>query len=218
MKFLSTSTFRPLALWGLLLVTVTAAPTSQVLKDFRADTTSSKPTTSNSQAFRLFTLVLHDVQELKSETCKHNVNCLEEEKAMLNNLNLPKIKIEDGCFYGGYNWETCHLKIITGLLKFQIYLQYMQNKLQSDSENEKAEKIYTSVKSLSLFMKAKVSNTEQTVFPSPTANATLLEELESQNETQKLLIVQIVLCSLEEFLQNSLRPIRKAGSDLDLDI
>ncbi|KFO26069.1 interleukin-6 [Fukomys damarensis] len=215
MKFLSTSTFSPLAFLGLLLVTVTAAPTSQVLKDFTDDTTRSKPTTSASQAFRLFTLVLYDVQELKSELCKHNANCVEEERATLNNLNLPTIEIEDGCFYNGYNWETCHLKIITGLLKFQIYLQYMQNKLQSDSENEKAEKVYSGVKSLSLFMKAKVSSTEQTVFPSPTENATLLKELESQNETQKFLIVHIVLCSLEEFLQNSLRPIRKAGSELD---
>ncbi|KAM6152518.1 interleukin-6 [Erethizon dorsatum] len=214
MKFLSASTFRPLAFLGLLLVTATAFPTSQVPQDFTADTTMtvpSKPTSSASRVFRMFTQVHQDVKELKSEMCKHNV-----EKAILSHLNLPKIRIEDGCFYGGYNWETCQLKIITGLLKFQTYLQYMQNKLQSDSENEKAEKIYTGVKSLSLIMKVKINNTEQIVFPSPTPDATLLEKLESQNETQMLLTVEIVLQSLEEFLQDSLRAIRKAEWGLEI--
>ncbi|XP_005377438.1 PREDICTED: interleukin-6 [Chinchilla lanigera] len=214
MKFLSTSTFLPLAFLGLLLVTATAFPTSQVPQDFTADriTMPSKLTTSASQVFGMFIQVHKDVKALKSEISKHKV-----ETAVLNNLDLPKLRTEDGCFYRGYNWETCQLKIITGLLKFQTYLQYVQNKLKSDSEDRKPERIYTGVKSLSLLMKAKVNSTEEIVSPSPTANASLLKKLESQNETQMLLSIEIILQSLEEFLQESMRAIRKA-EPLDKEI
>lgn len=47
-------------------------------------------------------------------------------------------------------------------------------------------------------------------FLSPTPDATLLEKLETQSQTQMLLIAEIVLQRLEEFLQDSLRAIRKA--------
>ncbi|XP_013007853.1 interleukin-6 [Cavia porcellus] len=217
MKFLSTSTFRPLAFLGLLLVSVTAFPTAQVQHDFTADTTDemttaemtttmpNKPTTSASQVFQMFMRVYQAVKELKNEMNKHNV-----EKAILNNLDLPKLKLEDGCFFNGYNWETCQLKITPGLFKFQTYLQSMQNKLQNESENKKAANIYAGIKSLSLFMKSKINNTEQMEFLSPTPDATLLEKLETQSQTQMLLIAEIVLQRLEEFLQDSLRAIRKA--------
>lgn len=209
MKFLSTSFFRPVAVLGLLLVTATAFPTVRIQNDCTAELTTvpSKPTAS-SPAFRMFVEVYKDVRELKNEMSEHNV-----ETAMLGELTLPKMNQDDGCHYLAYSWEACQSKIVTGLLEFEPYVQFIQNKTQNNSENEKIEKIYTDFKRLSLFMKPKTNSTEETVLPSPTANATALEKLESQNEAQALLTVKLVLQGLEAFLQDSLRAIRRAESD-----
>ncbi|XP_004626617.1 interleukin-6 [Octodon degus] len=209
MKFLSTSFFRPLAFLGLLLVTATAFPTAHVQLDFTAEpTTSPIKLTTASLAFQKFSEVYKDVKELKDEMSEHNV-----ETVTLDELTLPTINEEDGCHYLAYNWETCQSKIITGLLEFQPYVQFIQNKSQDASENEKTEKIYTGFQLLSQLVKPEANSSEETVLPSPTANANVLEHLKSQNEDEARLTVKLVLQGLELFLQESLRAIRNAESN-----
>ncbi|XP_012879455.1 PREDICTED: interleukin-6 [Dipodomys ordii] len=211
MKFLSTSTFCPLAFVGLLLVTATAFPTSEVPREeVTSNATSDGPTYASTQnAEDQISYTLMKIKELKEEVCNNEEKCVRKDNALSEEkLNLPKMTVEDGCFESGHKRDTCLLKITSGLLEFQIYLKYIQNKFQSSEKNNKAKDVKSSTKSVIQLLMQEIKNQDEIVFPSPTANALLLKELESQNEWQKNMIIHLILSSLETFLQFSLRALR----------
>ncbi|XP_073921245.1 interleukin-6 [Castor canadensis] len=212
MKFHSKSTFCPLAFLGLLLVTATAFPTSEVLReDFTDDANQNRPTHASSQKIEdQISYILKEILELRKELCGNDENCLNNEEAVSENkLNLPMMTLKDGCFQTGYNRDTCILKVTSGLLEFQIYLEYIHNTFQDNEKKNRIRDVQSNTKSLIQNLKQQVKNPDKIVFPSPTANATLLEKLQSQNNWQKTMTINIILRSLEDFLQFSLRALRK---------
>nr|XP_044991580.1 interleukin-6 [Jaculus jaculus] len=200
----------PLAFLGLLLVTASAFPNPKVQRgEGTGDTTANKPTyTSAQNTENLMTFILRRILDLRTELCDNDEDCLENEEALSeNNLNLPTMLEKDGCFQAGYNRHSCLLKTTSGLLEFQIYLEYIQNHL-SDDQKDIARDIQSNSKSLVEILKQEIKNPNEIVFPSPTANASLMKKLESQHGWQKTMTMQLILRSLQDFLQYALRAFR----------
>uniref|UniRef100_A0A8C9PMA2 Interleukin-6 n=1 Tax=Spermophilus dauricus TaxID=99837 RepID=A0A8C9PMA2_SPEDA len=127
-----------------------------------------------------------------------------------NNLSLPKMTEKDGCFQTGYNRDNCPVRITSGLLEFQVYLRCIRNKFQEGNNRDRAEHVQFSSKALIEILKQEVKDPNKIVFPSPTANIHLLAKLESQNDWQKVMTMQLILSNFEDFLQFTLRAVRKA--------
>nr|XP_044991581.1 interleukin-6-like [Jaculus jaculus] len=141
--------------------------------------------------------------------CDNDEDCLDNEEALLaNNLHLPTMTEIDGCFETGYNWHRCLLKTTSGLLEFQIYLEYIQNHL-SDDQKDTARDIQSNSKFLVQILKQEIKNPDEIVFPNPTAKASLMEKLESQERWLKVITVHLILRSLQDFLQYALRATRQ---------
>ncbi|XP_005087167.1 interleukin-6 [Mesocricetus auratus] len=211
MKFLSARDFHPLVFLGLLLVMATALPTSQVRRgDFTEDTTPNRPVyTTSQQVGGLVTYVLREIYELRKELCNNNPGCMDNDYVLLeNNLELPVIQINDGCLQTGYNWEICLLKITSGLLDYQIYLEFVTNNVQ-DNKKDKARVIQSTIKTLSQIFKQEVKGPDKIVTPSPTSKAILMEKLESQKEWPRTKTIKLILKALEEFLEVTMRSTRQ---------
>uniref|UniRef100_A0A8D2JNZ9 Interleukin-6 n=1 Tax=Sciurus vulgaris TaxID=55149 RepID=A0A8D2JNZ9_SCIVU len=212
MKFFS-SAFLPVAFLGLLLVVATAFPTSELPReDVEEGVTSNKPMrTTSDKTGEQISYLIKEVFELRKQLCKNDETCIKSQVAVSeNNLNLPKMTEKDGCFQTGYNRDNCLVRITSGLLEFQIYLKYIQNKFQDSKDNDRAQHVQYSSKALIEILKEEVKNPDKIILPSPTANASLMEKLESQNDWQKIMTIQLILSSLEDFLQFTMRAVRKA--------
>ncbi|XP_059875849.1 interleukin-6 isoform X1 [Delphinus delphis] len=211
MNSLSTSTSGTVAFsLGLLLVTATAFPTPGPLgEDFKDDTTSDRLLlTSPDKTEALIKYILGKISAMRKEMCEKYDKCENSKEALAeNNLNLPKMAEKDGCFQSGFNQETCLMRITTGLLEYQIYLDYLQNEYEGDKGSIEAVQI--SSKALAQILRQKVKNPDEVTTPDPTTNASLMNNLQSQNDDwMKNTKIILILRSLENFLQFSLRAIR----------
>ncbi|XP_016015011.1 interleukin-6 isoform X2 [Rousettus aegyptiacus] len=197
--------FRPVAFsLGLLLVMATAFPVPSG-EDSKDDTNSNRPQpTSPNQTENLIKSIFLEISEVRNKMCGNDDSCKNSKEALTeNNLNLPKMVEKDGCFQSGFNQETCLKKITTGLLEFQIYLDYLQNKFE---ENAKAMQMRT--KALVQVLKQKVKNPDEITTPEPTTNSSLLAKLQSQSEWLQTTTIHLILRSLEDFLQFTQRSVR----------
>ncbi|XP_004377567.2 interleukin-6 [Trichechus manatus latirostris] len=210
MNFVSTSTFSLVAFClGLLLVMASAFPTPPLLEgDSKDDATSNRPPlTSPDKTEELINFILAKVSVLRKEMCDKYDKCDNSREALAgNNLNLPKMTEKDRCFQSGFNKETCLMRIVTGLLEFQIYLDYLQNKFEGSKGNVLV--VQNSIKALVQILKQKVKNPEEVTTPDATADASLLSKLQPQSEWLKNTTINLILRSLEEFMQFSLRAVR----------
>ncbi|XP_065739869.1 interleukin-6 isoform X1 [Phocoena phocoena] len=211
MNSLSTSTSGTVAFsLGLLLVTATAFPTPGPLgEDFKDDTTSDRLLlTSPDKTEALIKYILGKISAMRKEMCEKYDKCENSKEALAeNNLNLPKMAEKDGCFQSGFNQETCLMRITTGLLEYQIYLDYLQNGYEGDKGSVEAVQI--SIKALAQILRQKVKNPDEVTTPDPTTNASLMNNLQSQNDDwMKNTKFILILRSLENFLQFSLRAVR----------
>ncbi|KAB0403200.1 Interleukin-6, partial [Eschrichtius robustus] len=195
---------------GLLLVMTTAFPTPGPLgEDFKDDTTSGRLLlTSPDKTEALIKYILGKISAMRKEMCEKYDKCENSKEALAeNNLNLPKMAEKDGCFQSGFNQETCLMRVTTGLLEYQIYLDYLQNEYEGDKGSIEAVQI--SIKALVQILRQKVKNPDEVTTPDPTTNASLLNNLQSQNDDwMKNTKIILILRSLENFLQFSLRAIR----------
>ncbi|XP_059964140.1 interleukin-6 [Mesoplodon densirostris] len=195
---------------GLLLVTATAFPTPGPMgEDFKDDTTSDRILlTSPDKTEALIKYILGKISAMRKEMCEKYDKCENSKEALAeNNLNLPKMAEKDGCFQSGFNQETCLMRITTGLLEYQIYLDYLQNEYEGDKGSIEAVQI--SIKALVQILRQKVKNPDEVTTPDPTTNASLMNNLQSQNDDwMKNTKIILILRSLENFLQFSLRAIR----------
>ncbi|KAL1768132.1 interleukin-6 [Sigmodon hispidus] len=211
MKFLSARHFQPLAFLGLMLVMATALPTSRVRReDFTEDTTPNRPVyTTSQQVEGLITRVLKEILQMSKELCNNNPDCMTHDDALSeNNLDLPVIERNDGCFQTGYDRENCLLKITSGLLDYQIYLEFLKNNVQ-DNKKERARVIQNSTKALNQILKQEVKDPGKTATPSPTSKVLLMEKLESQKDWPRTKTIQLILKALEEFLKITMRSTRQ---------
>ncbi|XP_007944764.2 interleukin-6 [Orycteropus afer afer] len=203
MNSLSTSTFNPVAFClGLLLAMASAFPTGTSLEGDSKD-----EGTDADKTVKFMTTIRFQVTELRKEMCDKYNKCENTTVALArNNLNLPEMTDKDRCFHSGFNQETCLMKIITGLLEFQIYLDYVQNKFEGEKGNIIA--VQNTIKSLVQNLKQKVKNSEAVTTPDPSTNAGLLSKLHLQSGWLKNTTINLILQSLDVFMQYSLRATR----------
>ncbi|EPY85071.1 interleukin-6 precursor [Camelus ferus] len=102
--------------------------------------------------------------------------------------------------------ETCLMRITIGLLEFQIYLDYLQNYYEGDKGNTEAVQIST--KALIQLLRQKVKQPEEVSTPNPITGSSLLNKLQTENQWMKNTKMILILRSLEDFLQFSLRAVR----------
>ncbi|CAO2603768.1 Il6 [Lemmus lemmus] len=142
-----------------MLAMTTAFPTSQVRRgDYTEDTTPNRPAhTTSQQLGGLINYILREVFEMRKELCNNDPDCMANDDALSeNNLELPVIQTNDGCLQTGYNREICLLKITSGLLDYQIYLEFVINNVQ-DNKKDKAKVIQRATKTLNQILKQEVS-------------------------------------------------------------
>ncbi|EGW07755.1 Interleukin-6 [Cricetulus griseus] len=104
--------------------------------------------------------------------------------------------------------EICLLKITSGLLDYQIYLEFVTNNVQ-DNKKDKARVIQSTTKTLSQIFKQEVKDPDKIVMPSPTSKAILIEKLESQKQWPRTKTIELILKALEEFLKVTMRSTRQ---------
>ncbi|XP_006880449.1 PREDICTED: interleukin-6-like [Elephantulus edwardii] len=211
MNSLSTSAFGPVAFsLGLLLVMASAFPCrTPAGEDSKDDATSNTPpVTISDNTIELMKFIIEQISALKKEVCEKFDKCESISEALAgNNMNLPKIRTNDGCFSSECNWETCLTRVVTGLLEFQIYLDYVEDNFEGDKE--KVRVVQRSIKALVLILK-QVKNPVTT--PNPTTNASLLSKLQPQSEWLRNTRINLILQNLDIFMQFSLRAIRNMKS------
>ncbi|XP_057588856.1 interleukin-6 isoform X2 [Hippopotamus amphibius kiboko] len=208
MNSLSTSAFSPVAFsLGLLLAMATAFPTPGPLgEDFKGDTTSDRPVlTSPDKTEALIKYILSKISAVRKELCEKYDRCENSKEAIIeNNLNLPKMTEKDGCFQTKFNQEICLTRTTTGLLIYQMYLDYLQHGYEGDKGNIETMQIV--IRALVQILRQK--NPGEVTTPDPTANTSLLNNLQTHNEWMKHKRIIFILRSFENFLQFSLRAIR----------
>ncbi|XP_017727047.1 PREDICTED: interleukin-6 isoform X1 [Rhinopithecus bieti] len=206
-----TGAFGPVAFsLGLLLVLPAAFPAPVLLGEDSKDVAAphSQPLTSSERIDKHIRYILDGISALRKETCNRSNMCESSKEALAeNNLNLPKMAEKDGCFQSGFNEETCLVKIITGLLEFEVYLEYLQNRFESSEEQARA--VQMSTKVLIQFLQKKAKNLDAITTPEPTTNASLLTKLQAQNQWLQDMTTHLILRSFKEFLQSSLRALRQ---------
>ncbi|XP_076978222.1 interleukin-6 [Tamandua tetradactyla] len=196
---------------GLLLVMATAFPTPAQLGEDAKDggTPSRPPLTSSPQ--ELIKYIHGKVSELKQEICDKYDKCGKTLGVLAENkLNLPTLVEEDGCFQLGFNEETCLMRITTGLLEFQIYLEYLKN---FEGYKEKIEDVQMGTKALVQILKQKIKNPDEVTTPDPNTNATLLTK-QPQTDWLKNTTVHLILQSLKNFMEASLRVLRLSSPSI----
>uniref|UniRef100_A0A2K5KAQ8 Interleukin-6 n=1 Tax=Colobus angolensis palliatus TaxID=336983 RepID=A0A2K5KAQ8_COLAP len=205
------SAFGPVAFsLGLLLVLPAAFPAPVLPGEDSKDVAAphSQPLTSSERIDKHIRYILDGISALRKETCNRSNMCESSKEALAeNNLNLPKMAEKDGCFQSGFNEETCLVKIITGLLEFEVYLEYLQNRFESSEEQARA--VQMSTKVLIQFLQKKAKNLDAITTPEPTTNASLLTKLQAQNQWLQDMTTHLILRSFKEFLQSSLRALRQ---------
>ncbi|XP_006169903.1 interleukin-6 [Tupaia chinensis] len=206
MTSLSTSTFSPVAFsLGLLLVMATALPTPVLLGEDSQDGAilNIPEPTSTDKTEDLAKYILEEINVLKQEACDSIYKC--RVALAKNNLNLPKMAEKDGCFHNGFNKDTCLMRIITGLLEFQVYIEFLKNNV---NEKSSARAVQIGTKALMLMLKQKETYPSIVPTPDPTSNASLMVKMQSQEEWLKKVTVRLILRSLEDFLQYTVRASR----------
>ncbi|KAI5250865.1 interleukin-6 [Manis pentadactyla] len=204
MNSLFTSAFWPAFLsLGLLLVMatgfVTPAPAGGV--------TSNKPSlTTPGNVEQRVKYMLSKISELRKELCSKFDKCNDQDAVSANNMHLPKLEDKDGCFQSGYNQDICALRFTSGLLEYEIYLEYVQSSY--DGDKDKAKNLEDSIKALVQALQEKMKNFNLVCIPSPSAREGLLFKLKSQAQWLKNSTIYLIMKGFEDFLEIGIRAVR----------
>ncbi|XP_001513877.4 interleukin-6 [Ornithorhynchus anatinus] len=199
------------ALILLLIMTATALPTSKSSKEELSDVALPNKSPSSKQPFgnpeSLTKTLWKQANGLKDKICDDYSLC-EENKVVLaeNNMNLPKMTEEDGCFLSGFNEETCLKRIITGLSEFQIYLKYVQKTFKG--EEKILESIQNYTKHLSNILKQMMKTSDAGTEPSPMSQESLLTKLQSLEKWTKTISMQLIISNFTKFIEDTMRAVR----------
>ncbi|XP_038598383.1 interleukin-6 [Tachyglossus aculeatus] len=199
------------ALTLLLIMTATALPPSRSSKEELSDVALPNKSPSGQQPFgnpeSIAKTLWQQANGLKDKICDQ-YNLCEKNKVVLaeNNMNLPKMTEEDGCFLSGFNEETCLKRIVSGLSEFQIYLKHVHKTFKG--EEKKVESMQSYTKHLSNIVKQMMKNSDAGTEPPPASQETLLTKLESLEEWTKTVSMQLIISNFTKFMEDTMRAVR----------
>ncbi|KAM3821030.1 interleukin-6 [Vipera latastei] len=137
------------------------------------------------------------------ELCKEQNACKGTLEIMAqNNLNLPKIIKEDGCYQPGFQKENCLRKLSGGLYAFRIFLEYIEETTQ------RSVSLSTGTQHLAETLKSMMNNPESVSIPSPDTQKTLAAQLREQRAWNMIVIKHFILQDFTLFMETTSRVIR----------
>ncbi|XP_070584322.1 interleukin-6 [Erythrolamprus reginae] len=137
------------------------------------------------------------------ELCKEQNACKGTMEIMAqNNLNLPKIIKEDGCYQPGFQKESCLRKLSSGLYAFRTFLEYVEETTQ------RSVSISIGAQNLAETLKSMMNNPETVSMPSPDTQKILAEKLREQRAWNVIVIKHFILQDFALFMETTSRVIR----------
>ncbi|KAM8981757.1 interleukin-6 [Sarcophilus harrisii] len=199
-----TGSLGPLAFTLVLLVTTAARPTPDALG------VSSKPalgTTDLGKCKSLAKTLYKEADALKEENGENQSMCDNSSTILAeNNLVFPNLTEQDGCFYSGFNKETCLINLISKLQEFDGYFQFMENELKEKKSRIEALKMFTT--QLAESLKKLMMGADLVPTLNPTASHDLVLKLKSLNEWSRKVALHLSLCRYIKFMEHTIRAIR----------
>ncbi|XP_069067640.1 interleukin-6 [Pleurodeles waltl] len=134
------------------------------------------------------------------------------ESLMENNLDLPRINKEDGCFHKGFKTETCLRKITSSLVGFETYLSYIEETFGSDSQKVESIKHKTKHLAESLMHLINKPNAEAVTAVTQVSQKTKPQSKEvwTQRVTARLILRDFIV-----LIQKTVRAVRFLGTSDD---
>ncbi|NWI13957.1 IL6 protein, partial [Crypturellus soui] len=159
------------------------------------------------------------------QMCKKFTVC-ENSMEMLvqNNLNLPKVTEEDGCFLSGFNEarartppprdgpalppkrDKCLRKLSSGLFAFHTYLEYVQETFAS--ERQQVESLCYSTKHLASTLRHMVIDPDEVVVLDSASKKSLLAKLKSDKTWIEKITTHLILRDFTSFMEKTVRAVR----------
>ncbi|XP_013910174.1 PREDICTED: interleukin-6 [Thamnophis sirtalis] len=137
------------------------------------------------------------------QLCKEQNACKGTMEIMAqNNLNLPKIIKEDGCYQPGFQKESCLRKLSSGLYTFRTFLEYIEETTQ------RSVSVSIGAQNLAETLKSMMNNPETVSMPSPDAQKTLAAKLREQRAWNIIVIKHFILQDFTLFMETTSRVIR----------
>ncbi|XP_026533820.1 interleukin-6 [Notechis scutatus] len=138
-------------------------------------------------------------QELCTEqnACKGTMEIMAQ-----NNLNLPRIIKEDGCYQPGFQKESCLRKLSSGLYAFRTFLEYIEETTQ------RSVSISTGAQHLAETLKSMMNNPETVITPLPDTQKTLAAKLREQRAWNMIVTKHFILQAFTLFMETTSRVIR----------
>ncbi|KAM4705142.1 interleukin-6 [Rhinophrynus dorsalis] len=188
---------------------VHSAPTAPISsgEDMIEDRPISALTQPNSVALAKF--IEREAVQLRNKLCDHHAVCDDSiEMLAENNLKLPHITTEDGCFLSGFRKEKCLHKIHHGLVNFDIYLLHMEQTFTSDRIIVESIRYKTTILAENVKMMMKRPNT---VNENNKVNISLAD-LKSENLWLQKVTNRLILQAFIDLVQKSARAVRFIGT------
>ncbi|XP_069504436.1 interleukin-6 [Ambystoma mexicanum] len=154
-------------------------------------------------------LIQSEAALLKEELCTKHFVCDNSMESLLeNNLNLPKINREDGCFKQGFRKEKCLRKITNSLLGFETYLSYVEETM--GIESKKVESIKYKTKHLTELLLAlmRKPNAEGVTPGTPGTPENRQTRPQAKDTWTQKVTARLILRDFILFIQKTVRAVR----------
>ncbi|XP_043921437.1 interleukin-6-like [Protopterus annectens] len=154
--------------------------------------------------------LIHDKSDyLRTQLCDKDAVCDNSMGILLqNNLTLPRITVEDGCYGSNFNKEKCLQKIATGLYLFRPYLLFVQDTLVT--EEKEAKKLVQTTKHLADAVNLVIKHITETQTVTAEIPKTILEALPSEKVWIQKVTSRFILQNFIIFMEQTIRALRHA--------
>ncbi|XP_029442922.1 interleukin-6 [Rhinatrema bivittatum] len=165
----------------------------------------SEPDSPQPNYLSLALLIQSEAATLKAELCNKYTVCDNSMEVLLqNNLDLPKITAENGCFKSGFKRDKCLQKISSGLVEFQPYLLVVENTFTT--EGKLVQSLCHKTKHLAAIVKLMMKNPN--AVPIADKQQTLLPKLQTDDTWMQRVSTRLILRDFTLFIEKTIRAIR----------
>nr|XP_033786777.1 interleukin-6 [Geotrypetes seraphini] len=135
------------------------------------------------------------------------------EVLLQNNLDLPKIREEDGCFRSAFKREKCLKKISSGLKEFKKYLVAVERTFAT--EGELSVSLQRKTEYLAVMVKLQMKNPSSVPV---TDEEAFTNYFLPKNPWLKKVVTRLILRDFTLFIEKTIRAIRFLSTRRNLDI
>nr|XP_020637801.1 interleukin-6 [Pogona vitticeps] len=137
----------------------------------------------------------------EQDMCKGSMEIVNQ-----NNLHLPKITPNNGCYEPGFEKETCLRNLSSGLYKFQTYLEYIEEASIDGAHGTTS--IWPSTQRLANNLRSMMNNPDTVTMPLPENQKAISAELREQRHWNATVTKHLILQGFISFMEKTTRAIR----------